>query len=72
MDIEANVESEFWGDEFETDYEDNIKFEVAGNKSLLPGPCSAEHYILKDITSMIEFNIIRSSPLAKPVFATVD
>lgn len=61
MDIEADVESEFYGDEFETDYEDNIEFEVAGNKSLLPGPCSAEHHIPEDTASMIEFNIMRSN-----------
>lgn len=72
IDIEADVESKFYSDKFETDYKDNIEFEVAGNKSLLPGPCSAEHHVPKDTASMIEFNLIGSSPPAKPASATID
>lgn len=41
------------------DHDDNLEVEVAGNKSLLPGPYSAEHNIPEDISSMIEFNMIR-------------
>lgn len=40
MNFEAGIECEYYIDEFETDYEDNIEFEVAGNQSLLPGFCS--------------------------------
>lgn len=42
MDIEANVESEFYENKFEMDYKDNLKFEVAGNKLLLLGLYFAE------------------------------
>ena len=42
MDIEAVAESEFYADEFEIDYEDNLESKVTCNKSLLPGLCSAE------------------------------
>ena len=72
MDIEANIESEFYNDEFEMDYKDNIKFEVASNRSLLPGPSLAEHHVLEDTVSMTEFNIIRFSIPGKPASTTID
>lgn len=59
-------------DEFKTNHNDNLKVEVTGNKSLLPSPCLAEHNILENIASMIEFNMICSSPSTKLVFAIVD
>lgn len=43
MDIEAIVKSKFYGNELEKDYKDNIKFEVACNKLLLPGFRLVEH-----------------------------
>lgn len=72
MDTEVGVESEFYSDEFEIDYDNNLEIKIAGNKSLLPGLCSAEHNIPEDTVSMIEFNMIHSSPLIKPVSATID
>ena len=54
------------------DYEDNIELEVTRNKSLLPGPRSAEYHVLEDIVGMIEFNMMRSSPTAKPASVTFD
>ena len=84
MDTEAGVESEFYADEFETDDEDNLESEVT-RKSLLPGPRSAkqhvpvlpgprpaEHHVSEDTASMIEFDMMRSSPPADPASATVD
>lgn len=40
MNFEASIECEYYIDEFKTDYEDRIKFGVAGNQSLLLGFCS--------------------------------
>ncbi len=85
MDIKAGAESEFYADEFKTDHEDNLKSKVTCNKSLLPGLCSAEHHVSvlpsprpaehhipEDTVSMIEFDMMRSSPLVNPTSATVD
>ena len=72
IDIEAGIESEFYDDEFEKDYENNIKFEFVGNKSLLPGPRSADHHVPKDTAGIIECNMIRSSPLAKSASAIIN
>ncbi len=85
IDTEAGAENEFYADEFETHHEDNLESEVTHNKSLLPGPrsaeqhvpmlpgpCPAEYHVPEDIASMIEFDIMRSSPPANPVSATID
>ncbi len=85
MDIEAGAESEFYADEFETDHEDNLESEVTRNKSLLPGSCSAkqhvlvlpcprpaEHHVLEDTSSMIEFVMMCSSLPADPASTNVD
>ncbi len=85
MDIEAVTGSEFYADEIETDHEDNLESKITCNKSLLPDPCSAkqhilvlsdlcpaEHHVPKDNTSMIEFDMMRSSLPANPASATVD
>lgn len=97
-DTKAGVKSEFYGNEFETDSNNNLEVEVDDNKSYLPGPrnefetnfnnnlevevagnksllistCLVEYNIPEDTKSMIEFNIICSSPLAKLVSATID
>lgn len=72
MHIKAIVEGEFYNDECEINYKNNIKFEVASNKSLLLSPCSAKHHVPENIISMIELNIMRSSLVAKPVSTTVN
>ncbi len=85
MDTEAGAESEFYPVEFETDHKDNLESKVTRNKSLLPGFCPAEqhvsvlpsprpaeHHVPKDTTSIIEFHIMHSSPLADPASSTVD
>lgn len=38
MDTEADIESESYGNKFETDSDNNLQVEVAGNKLLLPSP----------------------------------
>ena len=72
MDTESSVESEFYSNKFITDYKDNIEFEVASNKSLLLDSHLAEHHILEDNKSKIEFNIMCSGLPAKPAFAIID
>lgn len=81
MDSDNNLEVEVAGNksllpsfcnEFKTNHNDNLKVEVTSNKSLLPSPCLAKHNILENIASMIEFNIICSSPSTKLVFVIVD
>lgn len=85
MDIEASTKSEFYVDEFETDHKDNLESEITCNKSLLSGSCSAEqhilvlsdlclakHHVLKDIISIIEVDMMRSSPLGDSTSVTVD
>ncbi len=42
IDTEAGAESEFYANEFEMDYEDNLESKVTRNKSLLPGLHSAK------------------------------
>lgn len=38
MDTEADIESEFYGNEFETDSDNNLEVEITGNKLLLLSP----------------------------------
>lgn len=71
IDIEIIVENSFYRDKFETNHKENSKFEVVSNKPLLPSLCLAKQYIPEDIESMIQFNIIHSSPPVKPE-STID
>lgn len=72
MDTEAGIKSKFYSNEFKANNKNNIKFKIASKMSLSLSLCSAEHHILEDIASMIQFNIIRSSSTAKPVSAFVN
>ena len=85
IDIEAGTESEFYVDEFETDYKDNFESKVICNKLLLPGLCSTEqyvlvlpspysakHYVPEDIASMIKFDMMHSSLLANSASTIID
>lgn len=42
MDTKISTPSEFYTDEFETDYKNNLESEVTCNKLLLPSLCLAE------------------------------
>lgn len=42
MDTKISTPSEFYIDEFETDYKNNLKSEVTYNKLLLPSFCLAK------------------------------
>lgn len=72
-------------DEFEIDHKHNLVSKVTYNKLLLSGLYSVEqyvlvlpdfylakYYILKDIISMIEFDMIYSSLPTNLVFITID
>lgn len=87
MDTEAGVETTIndyrdnesetethYGDEVETDYGDSedIDLEITRNNTSLPGPRSAENPVPEDTASMIEFDMMRSSPPADPAAATID
>ncbi len=85
IDTETGTESEFYADEFETDYEDNLDSKVTCNKSLLLGPRSAKqhdpvlpdsnpakHHVPEDTTRMIEFDMIRSRSPANLISAIVN
>lgn len=85
MDFEVNAESNFYTDEFKTDYENNLDSEVTYNKSLLSGLCSdayhvlmlpstyqVEYYVPENTADIIEFDMIHSSPLTNLVLATID
>lgn len=85
MDTKASAKSEFYTDEFETDYEDNLESEVICSKSLLPGlrsaeqhvlvlldPYSAQHHVPKDTASMIEFDMMHFSPLTNSASTIVN
>lgn len=40
MNTEADIESEFYNNKFETDSGNNLEIEVVGNKLFLPGLCN--------------------------------
>lgn len=52
------------------DFED-LDLEITNNNTLLDS-CLAKYQVLKDIASMIEFDIIWFSPLVNPITATID
>lgn len=85
IDTETGSESQFYVDEFKTDHEKNLESKVTCNKLLLPSPwsakqcvlvlpspCSAEYYVLEDMASIMEFDIMHSSLPFDPISATVD
>lgn len=60
--------------EIEINYGDleDIDLETTSNNTLLPGLCSAEDLVSEETTSMLEFDMIQSSPPADPIAATID
>lgn len=72
INIKAGVKSEFYNNEFKTNYKNNFKSEIACNKSLLLGFCSTKHYVLENIVSMLNFDIIHFSLLANLAFAIIN
>lgn len=54
------------------DNKDNLNFEVASNNTLLPGPRSAKNPVQEDTASMVEFDMMLSSPPANPAASTID
>lgn len=71
INIEANIKSEIYSNEFVTDYKINLKFKVACNKSLLLGFYSIEYYVPENTANMLEFDIIYFSLLANLAFAII-
>lgn len=70
---EGKTESHY-GDEIKTDYGDfeDIDFEITCKNILLPDPRLAETSVLEDIASIVEFDIMRSSPPINTVTATME
>lgn len=75
INTEMSVESENNNkDKVKTNYRDleDINLEITSNNTLLPGPCSAKNSDPEKRASMVEFDIMQSSLLAKPATATID
>ena len=72
-DTEGETESHY-RDEVETDYGDfeDIDLEITCNNTLLPGPRLAETSISEETASMVEFDMMRSSPPADTATATIE
>lgn len=67
MDTETGVKSKM-------DYEDleDLDLAITSNNTLLPGPRSAKDPVPEDTASMVEFDMMRSSPPADPATVTID
>lgn len=72
-DIESETKSHY-GDEVETDYGDfeDIDLKITRNNTLLPGPRLAETSVSEDTASIVEFDMMRSSPPADIATATME
>lgn len=71
-DTKSKTESHY-GDEVQIDYGDfeDIDLKITRNNTLLPGPRLAETSVLEDTASMVEFDMMRSSPPADTATATM-
>lgn len=60
--------------EIEINYEDleDIYLKTTSNNILLPGLCSAKDLVPEETASILEFDMIQSSPLADPIATTID
>ena len=61
-------------DEIETNYGDleNLDLEIASNNTLLISPYLAKLSVLKDIISIVKFDIMQSSPQADQATTIID
>ena len=72
IDTKANIESEFYGNEFEINNKNNLESEVIYNKLLLPDFYSTKHHFWEDIANILEFNIMCFNLPANPVSTIIN
>lgn len=81
IDTKTRVKSEFYGYEYEIDYKNNFESKIVYNKLFLSNLCFIKYnflkpylikyHIPKNITSILESDIISSSLPFKTTFATI-
>lgn len=71
MNTKTGIRIEFYNNKYETNHKNNFKSKVTCNKLLILGFSLTKYYVLQDLTSMLDINIICFNLLFNAVFAMV-